>query len=201
MRWTRIPVGIAVAGAGACMHSAPHVYGDYVALAPKVAVAQGERAPRHLTIQLAKPANVAVFLVVPGRASTLLFPEDSVQSQFVDAGSHLVETTIAKNALSDTSRLARVPSGQPPVRAGQGRTNRNTGLARDSLPTFVLNQHGYLLIYASQQPLNYSVLSTRVAGISVPIDDDDALNTVAKLIRSATQTNGQWAASATDYPP
>ena len=53
----------------------------------------GERTPRHLTVQLAKPANVAVFLVVPGRGSTLLFPADSTQNQYVEAGSHLVETS------------------------------------------------------------------------------------------------------------
>jgi hypothetical protein len=40
-----------------------------------------------------------------------------------------------------------------------------------------------------------------VAGVSVPISDSDALNTVTKLIRETTHTTGPWAACATDYPP
>jgi hypothetical protein len=189
-----------------CFHSGPHLYGQYVDLAPKVASQPGERTPRHLTVQLAKPANVAVFLVVPGRGSTLLFPQDSLQSQYVEAGSHLVETAAAKNALSDTSRLARLPgSNLPPEgqRGQAGRNNRQSGFQRDTSMgmTVGYNQRGYLLIYASQQPLNYSLLTTRVAGLSLPIEDDDALNTVWKLIRSVSHTSGPWAASASEFPP
>lgn len=187
----------------ACMHSAPHFYGQYSDLAPKLATTAGERTPRHLTVQLAKPANVAVFLVVPGRGSTLLFPADSLQSQYVEAGSHLVETKAAKVTTSDTSRLARIPNGQPQQgQRGQGRTNnRLSAFSRDSAMGLGFNQRGYLLVYASQQPLSYSLLSTKVEGLSLPIDDDDALNTVFKLIRSVTQTTGPYAASALEYPP
>jgi hypothetical protein len=67
------------------------------------------------------------------------------------------------------------------------------------MPMF--NQRGYLLVFASQQPLVYKTLTSRVAGISIPIDDDDALNTVIKLIRATTQINGPWAAFASEYPP
>ncbi len=92
VRWDRIRVGVLLVIVPACFHSAPHLYGQYNDLAPKVAPTAGERTPRHLTVQLAKPANVAVFLVVPGRGSRLLFPMDSTQNQYVEAGSHLVET-------------------------------------------------------------------------------------------------------------
>lgn len=47
----------------------------------------------------------------------------------------------------------------------------------------------------------YLALSTRVSGISIPIEDNDALNTVTKLIRQTTKTDGPWAAFATDFPP
>jgi hypothetical protein len=149
-------------------------------------------------VQLARPANVAVFLVVPGRATVLLFPADSTQSEYVEQGSHLVQTAAAKGALSDTSRLVRLPQGgnRQPSRAG-----RTGGFPRDSVGTFGFNQHGYLLMFASQQPMPYHTLATRVAGLSVPIDDDDALNTVTKLIRETTQVTGPWAAYATDFPP
>jgi hypothetical protein len=202
-RWNRIRSGVLLVIVSACMHSAPHLYGQYNDLAPKVAPTVGERTPRHLTVQLARPANVAVFLVVPGRGSRLLFPADSLQSQYVEAGSHLVETSAATTATSDTSHLTRLPNPtQPPQgQRGQNRNgNRPTAFSRDSALGLGFNQRGYLLIYASQQPLNYSLLTTRVAGLSIPIDDDDALNTVWKLIRSVTQTTGPWAASASDYP-
>src|SRR5262249_50945095 len=61
-------------GIVACVSSGPHMFGQYNDLSPKVAPQQGDKVPRHLTVQLARPANVAVFLVVPGRGSELLFP-------------------------------------------------------------------------------------------------------------------------------
>lgn len=183
----------------ACASAKPHVFGEFNDLAPRVAPVQGERIPQHLTVQLARPANVAVFYVVPGRGSTLLFPQDSTATQYVEAGSHLVQTAQANLALSDTSRLMRLPAGGG-ARPQGGRT-QNRGFGRDSLPMPMFNQRGYLLVFASQQPLAYKTLTSRVAGISIPIDDDDALNTVIKLIRETTQINGPWAAFASDYPP
>ncbi len=185
----------------ACASSGPITFGEYRDLAPKVALPQGERVPRHLTVQLAHPANVAVFLIVPGGATRLLFPEDSMTPQYVEAGSHLVETAMSKST-SDSSKLIRLPNDQGSRPTNTGRNGRNSGYPRDSFPTsFGFGEHGYLLIYASQQPLSYSILSTRVAGLSVPIDGSDALNTVTKLIRERTRTTGPWAAFATNYPP
>lgn len=197
MRSERIWWMAVLAITGACASAKPHVFGQYNDISPRVAATKGERSPQHLTVQLARPANVAVFLVVPGRASVLLFPSDSTQSQYVEAGSHLVQTAAAKGALSDTSRLVRLPPGnrQP------SRTGRAGNFPRDSTAMFGFNQHGYLFMFASQQPMPYSTLATRVAGISVPIDDDDALNTVSKLIRETTHIDGPWAAYATDFPP
>lgn len=183
---------------GACASAKPHLFGEYNDIAPRVAPTQGERSPQHLTVQLARPANVAVFLVVPGRASVLLFPSDSTQSEYIEAGSHLVQTAAAKGALSDTSRLVRLPQAgnRQPSRGG-----RAGNFPRDTAAMLGFNQHGYLLMFASQQPMPYATLATRVAGLSVPIDDDDALNTVTKLIRETTRITGPWAAYATDFPP
>jgi hypothetical protein len=184
-----------------CASAAPHVFGSYNDLAPKVDPTQGERTPQHLTVQLTRPANVAIFLVRPGDRSLLLFPSDSNQSGFIDAGSHLVETSYARQALSDTSRLIRRPGSTTPTspRSPQGGRNPRGGFGRDSMG-FAAAARGYLLIYASQEPLPYNILATRVNGISVPIDDDDALNTVTKLIREVTHTSGPWAAYATEFP-
>jgi hypothetical protein len=192
--------GCAAAILAACASAKPHVFGEFNDLSPRVAPVQGERIPQHLTVQLGRPANVAVFYVVPGRGSTLLFPQDSTATQYVEAGSHLVQTAQAGMTMSDTSRLMRVPAGGG-ARPQGGRTQNRGGFGRDSLPMPMFNQRGYLLVFASQQPLAYKTLTSRVAGISIPIDDDDALNTVIKLIRETTQINGPWAAFASDAPP
>lgn len=181
-----------------CAASKPHTFGDYDALAPKVTPKQGERTPQHLTVQLSRAANVAIFLVVPGSGSRLLFPADSISSGHLDAGTHVVETAAGRMALSDSSRLIRRPA-QPP---GQGRQPSGTrGRNSNDIMGGMGLTRGYLLVYASQDSLPYSTLATKVSGISIPIEDDDALNTVTKLIRSTTHTTGQWAAYATDFPP
>jgi hypothetical protein len=182
----------------ACASAKPRQYGQFNDLDPRVAPQQGERLPQHVTVQVAKPANIAVFLVMPGRGSTLLFPADSNQSGYMEAGSHLVETSYKRVALTDSGRVARLPQGQQGPRQLPGRARGNP---RDSIPQFSFNQRGYLLVYASAEPLPYSTLSTRVSGISIPIEDEDALNTVTKLIRQQTRTTGPWAAYATDFPP
>ncbi len=204
MRSHRIQVVALLAILSGCASSGPLKFGPADALAPRVAPQKGERRPLHLTLQVDRPANVAVFLVTPGAGSVLLFPDDSTRSGFVDAGSHLVQTSLAKLSLSDTSRLIRRP-GQPQEPAGGmgrpmgGRGGERGG--RESMSSSGFNQHGYLLVYASQDPLPYSILNTRVSGISIPIDDKDALTTVMKLIRETTHTTGPWAAYATSFPP
>src|SRR6478672_2009956 len=119
VRVRKIVVAAVVGGLAACASGGPRLFGSTAELAPKVAAQQGERIPQHLTVQLGRPANVAVFLVVPGRGSTLLFPADSLQSGYVEGGSHLVETAFARAALSDSARLLRRP--QQPAPGGRGR--------------------------------------------------------------------------------
>ena len=184
----------AVALASACAPPKPHTFGEYSSIAPVVTPQKGERLPQHLTVTLKQPANVAIFLVVPGRGSQLLFPGDSTQSPHLNAGANAVTTSIAKNALSDTSRLIRRPT-QFPGNRGRG------GIARDTIGSMGILGHGYLLVYATPDSLPYHTLATRVSGISIPIEDDDALATVTKLIRETTHSTGTWAAYATDFPP
>jgi len=208
------PIASAIAGAGlaiaavvaaGCASSAPHEFGQYNNLGPKVEATRGEAMPQHITVQLDKPANVAVFLVVPGRATVLLFPGDSTDDQHIQAGAHVLSTSLAGVTVTDSARFNRRPptgTGSSVGRGGvnQGRGGRGTN-GRDTLPGFGFNQHGYLLIFAAQQPLPYRTLATRVAGLSVPIDDDDAINTVTKLVRERTGLTGTWAAYSTDFPP
>src|SRR5262245_22688430 len=115
----------------ACASAKPRQYGQFNDLAPRVAPQQGERLPQHGTVQVARPANIAVFLVMPGRGSTLLFPADSNQSGYMEAGSHLVETSYRRIALSDSGRLVRRPQDQQQGPRGQA-PGRGRGNMRDS---------------------------------------------------------------------
>ncbi|HVX39561.1 MAG TPA: hypothetical protein VHB25_08310 [Gemmatimonadaceae bacterium] len=187
---------MAAVAASGCAASAPHMFGQYPPLSPKIAATKGERRPVHLTVSLTEPANVAVFLVIPGSGSLLLYPADSTDSMHMEAGSHEITTSQAKLMLSDSMRLARRPTQQRS--SGQRRSGT---IGRDSLPSLGFNQHGYLLLFATPQPLSYDALAHRVSGLSIPIDDDDALNTVTKLIRETNHITGQWAGYATDFPP
>jgi hypothetical protein len=195
---------LALAATAACGPTKPRVYGSYNDFAPRVTPKIGERTPQHITIDLARPANVAVFLVVPGSASRLLFPADSTQSGFVQQGSREVETSLARTAAGDSARLARRPNGNqvpnPSNDPRQQQANMRTRGGFDPGANSFLNR-GYLLVYASPDPLPYNTLNTRVNGVTIPIDDADALNTVTKLIRETTKTTGTWAAYATEFTP
>ena len=90
----------------ACASAAARQYGQYQTLAPTVAKSPAERLPLHVTVNLAKAANVAVLLVTPGRGTLLLFPDDSTKSAALESGMHTLPTTFAHQ---DTSRLRREP--------------------------------------------------------------------------------------------
>src|SRR5438270_13772413 len=98
VRSDRIRCAVLLGMLAACASGGPRHFGQYADLAPRVAPEKGERVPQHLTVQLARPGYVTVFLVAPGRGSTLLFPADSTQTGYLEAGPHLVETSLGRRA-------------------------------------------------------------------------------------------------------
>jgi hypothetical protein len=56
-------------------------------------------------------------------------------------------------------------------------------------------------VFASQEGLNFKALDTKVGGVSIPIDDAEALNTVTKLIRATLTGSSPWAAYSTEFAP
>jgi hypothetical protein len=182
----------------ACGGTTLRQYGQYEAIGPRVAPVPNERAPLHVTVELAHPANVAVFFVIPGRPSMLLFPDDSTRSTQLAAGTHQLSTSFARQtATADSLRnTRRLPAGQPPPTPGRQRRDSAAMMGMSAL-----GARSFLLVFASEEPLSYSALSTKVAGISIPIDDTEALNTVAKLARETTKSGRTWAAFATEFNP
>jgi hypothetical protein len=190
---------VVVAASAACAAPKPHTFGAYNDLAPRVSAESGQKTPRQVTVALNRPANVAVFLVVPGRGSQLLYPADSTQSPHMESGTHTVTTSLARANADTTRNQQRRPNQEPNAAGRQGRgANGRGGFDPNGGASMT---RGYLLVFATQDSLPYSTLSTKVSGISIPIDDDDALNTVTKLIRETTKATGQWAAYATEFTP
>ncbi len=189
---------VVVAASAACAAPKPHTFGAYNDLAPRVSAASGQRTPRTITVELNRPANVAVFLVVPGRGSQLLYPADSTESAHMESGPHTVTTALAR-ANADTTRNPRRPNQQEPNNGRQPRSANGRGNFDPSAGASTTR--GYLLVFATQDSLPYTTLATKVSGISIPIDYDAALNTVTTLIRETTKATGQWAAYATEFTP
>jgi hypothetical protein len=186
----------------ACGGTTIRQYGQYESLGPRVSSVPNERVPLHVNVELAKQANVAVFYVIPGRVTTLLFPEDSTRSTQLAAGSHQLATSFARQAATADSlrNVRRLPGGQPAGAPPTGRPRTSRDSAAMMGPN-MLGAHAFLLVFASDEPLSYSALSTKVAGISIPIDDTEALNTVAKLARETAKSGRPWAAYATEFNP
>jgi len=200
-RFVTVPALLLVSIVG-CSKAAARQYGQYTALAPRISPTPNERVPLHVNVDLARAANVAVFLVTPGRGTVLLFPEDSTASARVEAGPHVLNTSYARRvARGDT--LARRQGDLPGASTRGPRTGRG-GFPGDT--SFVggrsmLTARSFLLVFATDQPISYTALNNRVVALTIPIEDDAALNTVTKLIRDTTPGRGAWAAYATEFTP
>ena len=180
----RIRVGVLLVIVASCVHSAPHVYGQYNDLAPKVAGAPGERIPRTSPSNSRSRRTSPSFSWCPGAAAGCSSRWTRRRASTSRRGRTWSRPRPPQHALSDTSRLARRPGNQPaaarPARHSGATETAQSGFSRDSsMGLGVRLQSARLpadLRVAAAAP--YSLLATRVAGLSIPIDDDDALNTV-----------------------
>lgn len=192
-------LGVMGGGLVACGPAKPRLYGDTSVLAPQVAGVKGEKTPEHLNVSLAQPANVTVFFVIPGRTPTLLFPKDSTTSEYLEPGSHQVATTLEgkKSPFADSAGMMPRPRNPNDTRGGQpGRT------APDSTMYYgTFREVGYLLIFASQNPIPYATLRSHVAGYTIPATESEGLSAVTKLLRDAAGGSSPWAAYAIEYQP
>jgi hypothetical protein len=126
----------------------------------------------------------------------MLFPTDSTGSKRLPAGIQGVATRFASRALNDSSRLLRRPGrAQAPVDA--------QGIPQGGVPgdrrANGINEAGYVLVYASQDSLDYKTLNERVIGVTIPGYSTEAFNTVTKLVRGAASGNAPWTAIAVPF--
>lgn len=188
---------IAIALAAACAgNPKPKTFGTAANLTPTVEVLGTDRLPLHLRLEMPEAAHVAAFYVVPGEGTQMLFPADSTGSKRLPAGIQEVSTRFASRALNDSSRLLRRPGrAQAPVDA--------QGIPQGGLPgdrrANGINEAGYILVYVSQDSLDYKTLNDRVIGVTIPGYSTEAFNTVTKLVRGASTGNAPWTAIAVPF--
>lgn len=183
----------------ACASAAPIQLGDTQALAPRIDPVAKEAVPLHVQVAIARPANVAVFFVLPGRGATLLYPIDSSSPTRLTAGAHILTTSLAARAARDSARTPHPnTTGAPlPLPNAANRANPAEVMSADSLGH--VGTDGYLLLYATDDSLDFNTLRNRVTGVTIPIENDAAVSTVTKLIKATTRGTGAWAAYSSEF--
>jgi len=188
-----------VAVTAACA-SGPEIrkLGNYDSVSPTFTTPQNEKTPTQMTVNLTQPSYVTALFVVPGRGSVIVYPTDSAMDTHLAAGSHTIPVHFAEAAFSRDSQLAALRRGMQGGRRGPPPNVRpDTARARGDTTRFGLGNAspgaspiGYLLLVASPSEISYPTLRRRINGITIPIDDDEALSTVMKLVKSAVPDGG-----------
>ncbi|MFN2565766.1 MAG: hypothetical protein ABR499_12280 [Gemmatimonadaceae bacterium] len=205
-RWRRVVAALvappaAVAAAGCASAPQPRQLGQYAALMPRLAVIDSEHPPVNLTVDLSAPASVVVMYVAPGRSTRIVYPADTLGAPRLAAGSQRITATWPRpRVTTDSARRDSV------TRGGQARARRDS-IARAGAPRAPaplpdpeagLAPTGYLLLFATPAPLRYAEVRRKVEGVTTPLDTDEALNAIAKQVRSTLDPSAQWAGYAVE---
>ena len=162
-----------VIGMGACVNPPTSGrLGEGASRQPTIVSVDSARPPRAATVQLDERANVAVLLVAPGHSGTLLYPSDSATGNEHAAGTHRLSLAIP-DPLLRIDTLAR--------RAGDARIRSRTRPGMSAIPP---ETRTYLLLVTSPRPLDYRRILDVTAGVSIPVVELEALNAVAKAVKS-----------------
>lgn len=189
-------LALALATAACAGNPKPRTFGTASTLTPTVEVLGNDRLPLHLRVEMPQSAHMAAFYVVPGEGTQLLFPADSSGSKRLPAGVQELSTRFAARALNDSSRLLRRPGRAPAPTDAQG-------IPQGGLPgerrANGIQEEGYILVYVSQDSLDYNTLNSRLIGVTIPGYSNEAFNTVMKLVRTAASGSAPWTAIAVPF--
>jgi hypothetical protein len=174
-----------LAGACASMPKGGSI-GEGSSLQPKIIAVDTGRPPRSATVQLDREGYVALVLVAPGHSATLLYPRDTATNNQLRAGAHQITFTIPSSlVLSDTAIAAM---GRPRPRSDTARARARPRSRTVMSPPIGPETPTYLLLITAPQPLNYSRIVEKTAGVSIPNIDMEALNAVGKAIKATIAT-------------
>ena len=146
--------------------------------------------PRSTTIQMDQPGYAMLILVAPGHSATLLYPADSTVDNHLTAGTHVLQFRIPEVLVqTDSQRAAAMASARMRDSGLSVRRTRPRGVM-PLLPTTPT----YFLVITSPQQLSYSLVREKTNGVSIPLDDMEALNAVAKTVKSTLAVEPrEWA--------
>lgn len=178
--------------------------GEYSSLQPLFTVASTPKTPREITVNLKSPEYVSVLYVVPGRGAVIVYPTDSSTDTHVDAGQHAVpvhfaETPFNRDSMFAAARREAMGGGTRMPRTRRdtiGRDSTRGGLGALREPSPGASPIGYLLLVTSPTKIPYTTLYQHVNGITIPIEDDEALSTVMKLVKATLPEGARLAGYA-----
>lgn len=154
----------------------------------RIVAVDSTRPPRHVALQLDRPGYAALILVAPGYSATLLYPADSATDNRLGAGTHTVRFQIPEVLVqTDSQRAAAIARARD---SGFSARRTQPRIMAPLLPTTPT----YFLIVTSPQQLAYARVREKTAGVSIPLDDTEALNAVAKAVKSTLASEPrEWA--------
>lgn len=163
--------------------------GEGFNLHPAITSIDTAHPPRSAWIELDQQNYAVLLLVTPGRGVTVLFPRDSNANNRLGAGAHQLTFNIpVPRSVTDSLNRTR---RRTPERTD---TLRSVAERRASAPPVQLAST-YLLLVASPQRLSYARVLEKTAGVSIPLEEMEALNAVAKAVKSTiTAEPREWAA-------
>ena len=192
VRTTVIGIVLVAAAAGACA-SAPKAggFGESASLQPRITAVDSSYPPANATVLLDKTSYTALLLVAPGHSAILLYPRDSVASNELAAGPHVLPVELPEGLIiSDSMRAELIARSRDTSRTSQ----RMRGRGRIITPLSPLTPT-YLLVVTSPQKLSYTRILEKTQDVSIPLDDIEALNAVGKAIKATlTIEPREWAA-------
>jgi hypothetical protein len=152
---------------------------------PRITAVDTMYPPRSAWIEMDQPGNAVLVLVAPGHSATLLYPRDSVTSNWLTAGTHQLTFQIPDLLVqSDTSRNAARRGRQQPDSALRNPGGARTTARPSRPPPVPAATETYLLLLTSPQSLSYQRIVEKTAGVSIPSIETEALNAVAKAIKA-----------------
>ena len=154
----------------------------------RITAVDSARPPRSISVQLDEPGFAVVMLIAPGHSATLLYPPDSATDNQLAAGAHTLRFQIPELLVqTDSQRTDAMARARDS--GFSARRTRPRGIT-PLLPTTPT----YFLVITSPQQLSFSRVREKTAGVSIPLEDMEALNAVAKAVKSTLASEPrEWA--------
>ena len=161
---------------------------------PSITAVDSATPPKSMSLRLDHEAYVVVLLVAPGHSASILYPRDSTTNNQHSAGTLDLAIQIPAGLVRTDSAVRRGQGSAPggPTRGDTSvRRTRGTG---NSLPPLAPLTPTYLLVITSPQPIAYARVADKTVGVSIPLDDNEALNAVGKAVKSTlVREPREWA--------